>query len=324
MAAYGFTLSSEEHDPLTLVRLAERAEAEGFDFLSISDHFHPWVSAQGHSPFVWSVLGGVAARTERVEVAVGVTCPILRVHPSIVAHAAATVARMLPGRFSLGVGTGEALNEHITGQRWPAVDIRRAMLDEAVAVMRELWSGEVVTHRGEHYVVEQARLFDPPDHELPVIVSAFGPAAAELAGRIGDGLWTSGDPEVLEAYERAGGAGPRYAQVKLCWAEREDEARETVHRLWPTSAVPGQLSQDLPTYQHFEWATSNATMEMTTSSTPCGPDPQPVLEKIQQLESAGIDHIHLHQIGPDQEGFFRFWGEQLRPALQGQAAGGRR
>ena len=189
MTSWGFTLSSEEHPPAALVAQAERAEAAGFDFLTISDHFHPWIDEQGHSPFVWTVLGAVANVTDRVRVGTGVTCPILRVHPAVVAHAAATTAVLFEGRFFLGLGTGEALNEHILGQRWPAVETRLEMLEEAIEVMRQLWTGEVVDHRGAHYQVENARLYDVPDDRIPVVVSAFGAKAGELAGRAGDGIW---------------------------------------------------------------------------------------------------------------------------------------
>ena len=181
MACFGYTLSSEEHGPRDLVRQARRAEEVGFDFLSISDHFHPWVSAQGHSPFVWSVLGAIAQATDRVPVGVGVTCPIQRMHPAVLAQAAATTSLLFEGRFFFGVGTGEALNEHVLGHRWPPAETRRLMLAEAVHVIRQLWTGETIDHHGDFYEVENARLFDPPDQDPPLIVSGFGPNAVELA-----------------------------------------------------------------------------------------------------------------------------------------------
>src|SRR5438105_7500411 len=174
MRSCGYTLSSEEHPPERLVDNAQRAEAAGFEFVSISDHFHPWVSAQGHSPFVWSVLGAIADATERIGVGTGVTCPILRMHPAVVAQAVATTSLLFDGRFFFGVGTGEALNEHVIGVRWPPPAVRREMLEEAVSVIRELLSGETVEHRGPHYEVENARLFDPPAAAVPIIVSGFG------------------------------------------------------------------------------------------------------------------------------------------------------
>ena len=316
MTAWGYTLSSEEHPPGDLVSQAQQAEAAGFDFLTISDHFHPWIDEQGHSPFVWTVLGAVAQATSRIRIGTGVTCPILRVHPAVVAHAAATTAVLFEGRFFLGLGTGEALNEHILGQRWPAVETRLQMLEEAIDLMRELWTGEVVDHHGTHYEVENARLYDVPDAPIPVIVSAFGAKAGELAGRTGDGIWmTSPVSEALAAFQDAGGDGPRIGQLTICWASSEDEAIATAHRVWPNSAIPGQLSQDLPTPTHFEQASSLVRSEDVAKEIICGPDPGPLLEKIRSYEEGGLDQIHLHQVGPDQEGFLRFWEEQLAPKL---------
>lgn len=316
MTSYGYTLSSEEHPPGDLVRHAQRAEEVGFDFVSISDHFHPWVSAQGHSPFVWSVLGAIAGSTAELRVGVGVTCPIIRIHPAILAHATATTSLLFDGRFFFGVGTGEALNEHILGHRWPPPDVRLAMLDEAVEVIRNLWTGETVDHRGDFYTVENARLFDSPSAPPPVIVSGFGPKAVDLAARIGDGYWgVAPESDAVDRYRAAGGTGPRYAQLNVCWAQDAAAARETVHDVWPNSGISGQLSQDLPTWTHFEEAAAMVTEEDATRSIPCGPDVEPFIESIQQYLSAGYDHLYFHQIGPDQHGFFRFWSEDLRPAL---------
>jgi coenzyme F420-dependent glucose-6-phosphate dehydrogenase len=319
MTSFGLTLSSEEHPPSRLVELGGLAEQHGFDFVSISDHFHPWVDAQGHAPFVWSVLGALAERTSTLGVAVGVTCPTVRIHPAILAQASATCAELFEGRFTWGVGSGEALNEHILGDRWPPADLRLDMLEEAVAVVRELWTGDVITHRGQHYTVEHARLYDPPQPPPPIVVSAFGPKAAELAGRIGDGLWTTGpSSDIIQTWRDAGGTGPVYAQLTLCWAADRDDAVKTAHRIWPNSGVPGQLSQDLPTPQHFEQASSNVTEEQIGESIACGPDPQPVIGAIEEMLDAGVDHVHLHQIGDDQEGFCRFWRDEVAPGLRGR------
>ena len=316
---YGLTLSSEEHPPRRLVDIASLAEEHGFDFVTISDHFHPWVDEQGHAPFVWSILGALAERTSTLGVAVGVTCPTVRIHPAILAHATATCAQLFEGRFTWGVGSGEALNEHILGDRWPPADLRLAMLEEAVAVVRELWRGDEVTRRGTHYTVENARLYDPPQPAPPIVVSAFGANAARLAARIGDGLWTSGSSsEIVDTWRDAGGTGPVYAQLTLCWAEDRDDAITTAHRIWPNSGVPGQLSQDLPTPAHFEQASSVVTEDQIAGAMPCGPDPEPVIGAVEEMLDAGIDHVHLHQIGPDQEGFCRFWSEQVAPGLHGR------
>lgn len=322
MAEFGYSLSSEEHGPRDLVRNAARAEAAGFGFLTISDHYHPWAQSQGHSPFVWAVLGGIANATERARVGVGVTCPIIRIHPAVVAQAAATTSLLFDGRFFLGVGSGEALNEHILGDRWPPPEVRLDMLEEAVGIMRELWTGETVDHHGRHYTVENARLFDAPAEPVPVIVSGFGQMSVELAGRIGDGYWGhSPDAEAVDQFTGAGGKGPRLAMVNLCWAEDEAAARKTVAEIWPNGGVKGILSQDLPTWTHFETAASSLDEDTIVGSTPCGPDPGPVVESVRSFLEAGYDHLHFHQVGPDQEGFFRFWEKELQPALAAAGLG---
>jgi coenzyme F420-dependent glucose-6-phosphate dehydrogenase len=314
----GMTLSSEEHDPRRLVDLAELAERSGFDFVSISDHFHPWLDEQGHSPFVWSVLGAIAERTERIGVAVGVTCPTTRIHPVILAHATATVGNLLPGRFSWGVGSGEALNEHITGVRWPPAPQRLEQLEEAIDVVRKLWSGDTVDHRGTYYCVEDARIYDPPPEPIPVIVSAFGPVATEVAARIGDGLWTSGTAgDAVTRWKSAGGSGPVYSQLTFCWGADRDKAIEEAHRIWRNTGVPGQLSQDLPTPKHFEQATSIVTPEMVAESIVCGPDTSAIVEEAKRLIDGGVDHLYFHQIGADQEEFCEVWRRDIEPALRG-------
>ena len=316
MTTFGYWLSAEEHTPLDLVRDAGRAEELGFEFAMISDHFHPWLDAQGHAPFVWSVLGGIAATTERIRVGTGVTCPIIRTHPAIVAHAAATCGALMPGRFFLGLGSGENLNEHVTGARWPAPDERLELFEESIEVIRLLWQGGEQTHRGKHYTVDHAQLYTLPDEPVPIAVAAANPGAAELAGRLGDALVNvAPDAEIVEAYRAAGGDGPRYGQVRLCWAEDEQEARETAFRLWRHSGLGGTLSQELPRPSDFDAVAESVTIEMATEHIPCGPDPEPVVEQVREWEEAGFDHISFHQVGPDQEGFFRFWEEELRPRL---------
>jgi coenzyme F420-dependent glucose-6-phosphate dehydrogenase len=319
MVSFGYTLSSEEHEPRDLVNNAVRAESAGFEFASISDHFHPWVSAQGHSPFVWSVLGAVAASTSMLRVGVGVTCPIQRLHPAIVAQAASTTSLLFEGRFFLGLGTGEALNEHIVGMRWPPPAVRREMLAEAVEIIRALFTGQTIEHRGEHFEVDNARLFDAPTAEVPLVVSGFGSESAALAGRIGDGYWGNApEPELLDAFEQAGGKGPRYAQLNVCWGPTVEDARRTVHAVWPNGAVSGQLSQDLPTWTHFEQATEVVTEDDATKHVPCGPDiVGEVVQSVQEYLDAGYDQLYFHQIGDDQAGFFRFWENELRGALSG-------
>jgi G6PDH family F420-dependent oxidoreductase len=255
--------------------------------------------------------------TERIDVGVGVTCPIMRVHPAVLAQATATSSLLLEGRFFWGVGTGEALNEHIVGVHWPPPEVRREMLEEAVDVVRQLWTGETIDHRGRYFTVENARIFDPPRAPIPIVVSGFGQESAALAGRIGDGYWgTAPEKDLLDTYASAGGDGPRYAQLTLCWADDEESARKTVREIWPTGGLSGQLAQDLPTWTHFEQATEPLTIEQVTETTPCGPDIlDELLTTIRKYEDAGYDHVYFHQIGPDQEGFFRFWERELGPAL---------
>jgi G6PDH family F420-dependent oxidoreductase len=317
----GLTLSSEEHGPRRLIDLATEAEQRGFDFVSISDHFHPWLDEQGHSPFVWSVLGGIAERTSDLDVAVGVTCPTMRIHPVILAHATATVANLMPGRFTWGVGTGEALNEHITGMRWPPAPVRLEQLEEAIVLIRRLWSGDSIDHTGGYYRVEDARLYDPPEHDIPIVVSAFGPEAARLAARCGDGLWTSGGAgDTIERWRGAGGDGAVYSQLTFCWAADRDRAVEEAHRFWRNSVVPGQLSQDLPTPQHFEQATSIVTKEMVAKSMVCGPDHEALVGQATEMIEAGVDHLYFHQIGHDQAAFFDVWEREIAPALRDRSA----
>jgi G6PDH family F420-dependent oxidoreductase len=316
MTEFGYWLSSEEHTPLDLVANAAKAEEAGFGFAMISDHFHPWVDSQGHSPFVWSVIGAIANATERLTLGTGVTCPLIRTHPAIIAQAAATSAALMPGRFFLGLGTGENLNEHVTGARWPAPDERIEMLEEAIEVLRLLWEGGEQTHRGKHYTVDHARLYTLPDEPIPLAVAAAKENAAELAGRLGDAFVTTDPSEKLvEAYRSGGGDGPRYGQVKLCWGESEEEAKKLVHELWPTSGLGGTQGQELPRPSDFEGAVNDLTEEQTTEGTPCGPDPEPVLETVRKWERAGFDRIAFHQVGPDQDGFLRFWREELQPRL---------
>jgi len=313
----GFALSSEEHPPSELVRQAVRAEEAGFEYIGVSDHFHPWVDAQGHSPFVWGVLGAIAQATERVRVGTGVTCPTVRIHPAVIAHAAATTACLMPGRFFLGVGSGEALNEHILGDRWPPAPVRLEMLEEAVEVIRLLWQGGSQDHTGRHYTVENATVFDLPDTLPDIVVAGGGAKAASLAARVGDGFWgTMPDPDVLDAFEAEGGKGkPKYGQITVCWAEDEEQARKTAFQVWPNAAVKGQLSQDLPTPKHFEDAAEMVTEDDVAEKVVCGPDVARHAALVKKYADAGYSHLYIHQVGPDQDGFFQFWERELRPAL---------
>jgi coenzyme F420-dependent glucose-6-phosphate dehydrogenase len=311
----GYSLSCEEHPPLDLVRHAARAEETGFSFALISDHFHPWTDRQGESPFVWAVIGGIAEATERLRLGTGVTCPTIRIHPAIVAHASATAAAMMPGRFFLGVGSGENLNEHVLGDRWPPVRDRLDMLEEAIEVIRELWTGELVSHRGNHYQVANARLYTVPDELPELYVAAGGETSAQLAGKAGDGLIVASPSEdAVKTFASSGGEGkPRIGQCHVCWAESEDEAKKTALEWFPNIATPGELSQELPQPAHFEQAAELLSEDDMAEIVACGPDPDRHVEMIKRFEDAGCDHVYMHQIGPDQEGFFDFYAREVLP-----------
>ena len=312
----GYALSSEEHTPQDLVGYAREAEERGFDFAFISDHFHPWVSRQGNSPFVWSVLGAISQVTQRIQLGTGVTAPIIRTHPAVIAQAAATAAAMLPGRFMFGVGTGENLNEHVVGENWPGPDQRLAMLEEAIEIIRLLWTGEEVTFRGRQFKVDRARLYTLPDEPPPILVAAKGKKALELAGQTGDGLiGLTPEREFIESFEQAGGrAKPRYGQMHVCWAEREADAKRTAHEWWPNTAVDGKKTVDLATPSDFE--AEDVSADEVAEKVVLGPDPKTHLNLIRRYEEAGYDHVYVHQIGPDQHGFFAFYQEEILPELR--------
>lgn len=315
MVQLGYTLSSEEFRPRELAEQARRAEEVGFTYALISDHFHPWLDSQGESPFVWSTLGGVAMATERLVLGTGVTCPIIRYPPAILAQAVATVADMMPGRFFLGVGTGEYLNEHITGEHWPPISLRQEMLVEAVDIIRELWDGGYTTHYGDFYTVENARIYTLPEELPPIYVAAAGTESAQLAGAIGDGLIsTAPNAETVQTFEQSGGEGkPTYGQMTVCWDKDEEQAKKTASEIWGYTALPGQLSQELALPAYFEQATQIITPDEATKHIVCGPDTQKYIDQIQSYADAGFTHVYIHQIGPDQEGFLTFAQRELLP-----------
>jgi coenzyme F420-dependent glucose-6-phosphate dehydrogenase len=314
MVEVGYSLSSEEWGPRELVDLAERAEQAGFSFALISDHFHPWTSQQGQSPFVWAVIGAIARATRTIRLGTGVTCPINRIHPAIIAQAAATSACMMPGRFFLGVGTGEYLNEHINACHWPEPPVRLEMLREAVAIIRQLWSGGFQSFRGKHFVVENARIYTLPDVPTPIVVAAAETRAAELAGEIGDGLITTApNPELVKAFSSVWKRKPRYGQLTVCVADSEATARRTAYERWPNAALPGDLKLELPLPEHFEQAASLVDEERVATRIVCGPDPNRQLAKIREFVEAGFDCVSVHQVGPDQESLFRLYQHTIIP-----------
>jgi G6PDH family F420-dependent oxidoreductase len=312
----GCFLSSEEHGPAALAEQARRAQEAGFHALWISDHFHPWIDEQGHSPFVWSTIGAISQVCD-LPVTTAVTCPTLRTHPAVIAHAAATSAVLLDGRFALGVGSGEALNEHILATAWPDADTRLEMLEEAVDVIRTLWQGGSRDHRGRHYTVQNARIYDLPERPTPIFVSGFGPKAVRLAARIADGYVTTiPDPELVGLYRSEGGTGPIQAGTKVCFDADEANARRTAHRLWPNEQLPGELAQVLPTPAHFEQACTLITEDMVAEAVPCGPDLDRHVAALQAYADAGVDELFVQQIGPEQDAFFDTWAPAVLARLR--------
>ena len=318
MVEFGYKLSSEEHGPRDLVRYAQAAENAGFTFASISDHFHPWIDKQGHSPFVWAVLGAIASATEELKLVTGVTCPTIRTHPAVVAQAVATTSLLMPGRFSFGVGSGENLNEHILGDHWPPAPVRLEMLEEAIEVMRKLWRGKLTSHRGKHYTVENARLYDVPDEPPPVLVAASGEKSLKVASEVGDGLIAlAPDDSMIQKFDDAGGRDkPKYCEVNVCWAASKDEAEKTVREWWPVAGLGGQLMQETATPALFEAATDPLPVDHVVETVSCGPDADAHIENARKFIDAGYTHLWFHQIGPDQDGFFRFYEGEVLPKLR--------
>jgi G6PDH family F420-dependent oxidoreductase len=313
---YGYFLSCEEYTPGQLVHQARLAEEAGFDSLWISDHFHPWNNEQGQSPFVWSVIGAISEACN-LPVTTAVTCPTVRTHPAVIAQAAATSAVMLQGRFILGLGSGEALNEHILGDAWPTADVRLAMLEEAVDVIRRLLTGETITYGGEFYTVDTARIYTLPDQPPPIYLSGFGPKATELAARIGDGyINTAPDEELLTRFKDQSGGKPAQAGFKVAFADTEEEGVHHAHRLWSNAGLPGELAQVLPSPQHFEQASSLVTREMTADSVVCGPDLERHIDAFAPFADAGYDEVYVANMGPNYEPMIRAYGEKVLPALR--------
>jgi G6PDH family F420-dependent oxidoreductase len=316
MPEFGYFLATEEFGPADLIEQARMAEQAGFDCLWISDHYHPWNDEQGQSPFVWSVIGALSEAVS-LPVETAVTCPTVRIHPAVVAQAAATSAVMTGGRFRLGLGSGEALNEHILGTHWPPASVRLEMLEESIQIMRRLFTGEEVTHHGPHYTVENARLYTVPDEPVPIDISGFGPKAAGLAARVGDGFITMGpDEEMVTQYRKGGGGGKLVSGgTKVCWGQERGEAVRTAHRLWPNQYLPGEMGQILPTPRHFEQLGPLVPEEMVGENTVCGDDVDEHVRELRTFVEAGFDRVYVGQIGPDQRGFFDFYRTKVLPQL---------
>jgi len=321
MIKLGYKLMTEEHGPAALVRNAQRAEAAGFDFAAISDHFSPWVEEQGHAPFAWSVLGAIAQATRRIGLMTAVTCPIMRYHPAVIAQAAATVGLLSDDRFTLGLGAGERLNEHVVGAGWPGRIERHERLAEAIDIIRGLLDGTRESYRGRHFALDHARLYDRPQRKVPIALAAGGPKAAALAAQKADAL-VGTDPEgaLIAAYRGAGGAGPRYCEVALCYAASEDAARTTAHRYhrWALGGWP--VLPELPDTGGFAAASQHVTPESVAEEISCGPSVDRHLEAIDAYVKAGFDHVILVQVGPEQDAFIELFERALAPALRRREA----
>lgn len=317
MTRFGYFLTCEEFTPAELVEQARMAEEAGFEALWISDHFHPWNDEQGQSPFVWSVIGAISQACS-LPVTTAVTCPTVRIHPAIIAQAAATSAVMLEGRFILGLGSGEALNEHILGDPWPSADVRLEMLEEAVELIRELWKGDFVTRRGRHYTTDTARIYTLPPQPPEIWISGFGPKATDLAARIGDGyVTTTPDEELLQRFREASGGKPAMIGTKVCWAPTQEEAVDHAHRLWGTSGLPGELAQVLPSPRHFEQGAELVTKEQTASTVTCGSDVDAHVAKLKECADAGFEDVYVSNMGPHWREMIRAYGAEVLPRLRG-------
>ncbi len=317
MLRLGYKLMSEEHGPKDLVENAKRAEKAGFDFAAISDHFFPWIEEQGHSPLAWSVLGAIANATDRLGLMTAVTCPSMRYHPAVIAQGAATLGLLTDGRFTLGLGSGERLNEQVVGLGWPGIAERHERFCEAVDIIQGLLKGELSDYRGKYLRLENAKLYDRPSKKPPVVIAAGGPKAAALAGEKGDGLVaTEAKKELIAAFRKAGGSGPRYAEVGMCWARSEEDARATAHKYFRWSVTGWPVQAELPDTKGFEAASRHVTPETVAEKITCGPSVEQHLKAIGKYIDAGFDHIVLTQIGPEQDYFLEMFEKELAPALR--------
>jgi len=321
MVRFGYKLMSEEHGPLALVENARHAERAGFDFVAISDHYHPWLKSHGHSPFAWSVLGAVAAQTSSIGIATAVTCPFLRYHPAIIAQAAATIAVISGERFALGLGAGERLNEHVIGTGWPSASIRHEMLEEAIDIIRLLWQGGTQSYFGRYVKLENARIYDLPKHAPQILVAISGRRSAKMAAEKADGIFaTESENSLIEAWaSQGGGKGPKYVEVAVSWAPTKEEALRVAHERFRFGALGWRVMADLPNVENFEAASRFVRPEDIQDLIPCGPDVEAHAARINRALEAGFDHVVIIPVGPNQAGFFKFWEEKLQPVLRSWA-----
>ncbi|MGP4027018.1 TIGR03557 family F420-dependent LLM class oxidoreductase [Actinomadura sp. 3N407] len=316
---FGYTLLCEQTPPRQLVTDLVEAEEAGFGYAAISDHYFPWLESQGHSAYAWSVLGALAQATHRIPLMTQVTCPIMRYHPAVVAQKAATVGVLSDGRFTLGLGSGENLNEHVVGRGWPSVDVRHEMFEEAVEIIRALLGGDYVNYRGRHFGVDSAKVYDLPDQPVRIGMAAYGPRAGRLAARHAD-LLISDQPvgDVVDLFRNEGGAGkPVYGQIPVSYGADYDECKERAHRIWKFSTPAWRVMAELPGPVNFEAATKTVRPEDVAESVPCGDNVDDYVEAVQKFADAGFTHIALCQSGHEHQKDFRTWAESdLLPALR--------
>ena len=316
----GYKLATEAFGPAEIVEQTVRAERAGFDFVEMSDHYHPWLDNQGHSAFTWSMLGAMAAKTERIGLVTGVTCPIIRYHPAIIAQAAATVALLSEGRFVLGIGAGERLNEHVVGTGWPAVRTRHKMLREALEIIKLLWQGGYQSYDGQYLQLEDARVFDLPDTPPLIAVAAGGKNASALAAEFGDGLFaTEPRSDLVEAYRAAGGSGPHYAEVPMAWAEDVDSAAQNALDTSRWALTGWKVMSELPNPVNFAAASSTVTLDDIKQQFSCGPDLDLHVQQAQPYVDAGFDRLVLQNTGPDPAGFLDVCESDLIERIRGLA-----
>ncbi|MBT2209054.1 TIGR03557 family F420-dependent LLM class oxidoreductase [Actinomadura sp. NEAU-AAG7] len=315
---FGYTLLCEQTPPKQLVTDLVEAEDAGFSYSVISDHYFPWLEEMGHSAYTWSVLGALAQATDRIPLMTFVTCPIMRYHPAVVAQKAATVGVLSDGRFTLGLGAGENLNEHVVGRGWPSADVRHEMFAEAVEIIRALFGGDYVNYRGRHFDVDSAKLYDLPDEPVRIGMAASGHRSAHLAARHADAL-ISDQPlgDVVRLFNNEAGVGkPVYGQIPIAFGDDPEEARRRAH-MWRFSVPGWKVMAELPGPVNFEAASETVRPEDVLKAVPCGDDVEDYIEAVQQWSDAGFTHVSFCQTGADHQKDFRTWAEyDLLPALR--------
>ena len=313
----GYTMMCEQSGPRQLVHDVVGAEQAGYGFAVISDHYFPWLESQGHSPYAWSVLGAAAWATNDIGLMTYVTCPTFRYHPAVVAQKAATVQLLSSGRFTLGLGAGENLNEHIDGRGWPGAGARHEMLREAIEIIRALHAGGYVTYRGSHFTVDSARVWDLPPEPPPIGVAVSGRESVQIAAELGDAMIAVEPKEALTSgYADAGGTGPRIGQLPVCYDPDEGLARRRAHEQFRWFGGGWKVNSELPSVAGFAAASQFVTEDDVAANIPCGPDAGRVVEAVRAFETAGFTHLALVQIGADtQQKFLEWSANELLPAL---------